>query len=65
MSYHEWFHQLEAKQNMKIGVENMDDEVDKSIAMIGGFGDEGIEEDTLMVFLPCGKQHQCPWLSSV
>ena len=37
-------HQLEAKQNMKIGVEQMDDEVDKSIAVIGGFGDKGIEE---------------------
>ena len=37
-------HQLETKQNKKIGVEQMGDEVDKSIAVIGGFGDKGIEE---------------------
>ena len=37
-------HNLEAKQNMKIDVDKMDDEVDKSIAVIGGFGEKGIEE---------------------
>ena len=37
-------HHLEVKQNMKVGVDKIDDEVDKSIAVIGGFGDKGIEE---------------------
>ena len=37
-------HNLEAKENMKIDVDKMDDEVDKSIAVIGGFGEKGIEE---------------------
>ena len=37
-------HNLEAKQSMKIDVDKMDDEVDKSIAVIGGFGEKGIEE---------------------
>ena len=37
-------HNLEAKQSMKIDVDKMDDEVDKSIAVIGEFGEKGIEE---------------------
>ena len=37
-------HHLEVKQNMKVGVNKIDDEVDKSIAVIRGFGNKGIEE---------------------
>ena len=37
-------HHLEVNQNMNTGVDKMNDEVDKSIAVIGGFGDKGIEE---------------------
>ena len=37
-------HHLEVKQNMNTGVDRVDGEVDKSIAVISGFGDKGIEE---------------------
>jgi len=38
------FHHWDMKQNMNTHVDKMGDEVDKSIAMIGGFGDKGIAE---------------------
>ena len=38
------FQHLEVKQNMKVGSDKMEDQVEKSSAMIGGFGEKSIEE---------------------